>query len=131
MSPVRFLVRVPAQHRPAHEDVVTTALASLGHVSHELARVESRLHCEKIRDLAASDARLREAYVRATAKLASVRESPSALELVTRFADLSRTLQPLAEHPEAAPLGGELVAAGRAVLAVAADAIRTPEIRAT
>jgi hypothetical protein len=106
---------------------VATVLEHLGEVEHHLARVESRLHGAEIRDVAARDARAREAYVRATAALARTSEalrSGEPASVVGAFAELSKTIAPLAAHPDAAPLAGDLLEAGRSVLGLAARALR-------
>jgi len=131
---------------------VTTAtvLKDLGEVEHHLARVESDLKSEKLRTLATKDKNLYEASVKANVTAASLfatiymfkergLQVTAVLALVSKFVDLTKTLQPFQDfvaadgemrkaavvaHPDVMALTNDLLATGRSVLKLAGDTIR-------
>lgn len=129
---------------------IGTVIADLGEVKHQMERVDSDLKSEKIRALVAKDQALYAAYVKANVTAASLfasayvfkehgLEVTAVLGLVSKFVDLSKTLEPFYDlakadesarkaavdaHADVEKLGRDMLAMGRSVLELAADTMR-------
>jgi len=137
-------------HALAPRVTLGTVIADLGEVKHQMNRVESDLESEKIRALASKDKALYEAYVKANVTAASLfatgymlkergLQVTAVLALVSKFVDLSKTLQPFYDlenadkaarkaaaeaQADVEKLGRDVMAAGVSVLKLAADTMR-------
>ncbi|HEY1955798.1 MAG TPA: hypothetical protein VGH28_09295 [Polyangiaceae bacterium] len=127
-----------------------TVIADVGEVKHQVERIQADLKSDKIRALASKDEALYVAYVKANVTAASLfatgymfkergLQVTALLAVVSKFVDLSKTLQPFYDlatadksarnaaadaHADIQKLGHDLLAAGESVLRLAADAVR-------